>query len=333
MKTIYIAVGSEAAGPFNDEEVKQGIKEGRWHANTLAWKTGLKKWAPLDRVEMDRTTVVAAFTAMPPPLPDPQDKKNSSSRWVYLLVGVLLLGAVAYRLLGKPEMFITPNRVEGLTTKEGQPSVPQAYEIQGENLRDNIRVRPSTGFEVSLNQESGYKESLTLNLEVTRRTLSKKSVYVRISERAAKGPLVGSISHSGGGLTEPQVISLTGFVEDVVISQRGRRIGEWIPFSQNDSAISEEARSRIAQIFSLLRSDEFKKHRSLQLIGYASSEGEIDRNNRLDELRAETVKKELIKLGILESTIITLGGDQANRAGSKDPDPKFNRRVDVYIIQ
>ena len=333
MKTIYIAAGREVTGPFTDEEIRQGLQEGKWHANTLAWRTGLKRWAPLHRVEMDRTTVGAAFAAKPPPLPGPLAAKGNSSRWAYLLAGVLVLGGLWYALQGKPEIFITPDRLEGLTTKEGQPSKPQSYEIHGKELKDNIRVKPSTGFEVSLNQDSGYKESLTLNLDVTTSTLSKKPLYVRISERAGKGPLVGSISHSGGGLSEARVVSISGFVEDVVISQTGRRIGEWIPFNQNESTIREEARSRVVQIFSLLRSDEFKKIRSVQLIGYTSSEGELDQNNRLDELRAESVKKEFIHLGIPESMITTLGGDQANRAGSQDPDPKFNRRVDVYIIQ
>jgi outer membrane protein OmpA-like peptidoglycan-associated protein len=333
MKTIYIAAGREVTGPFADEEIKQGLKEGKWHASTLAWRSGLKAWAPLHRVEMDRTIVGEVFAAKPPPLPDLLPTKGNATWWAYLLAGVMVFGGLWYVLQGKPEIFITPDRLEGLTTKEGQTSKSQSYEIHGKNLKDNIRVRPSTGFEVSLNQESGFKEGLTLNLDVTQRTLSKKTVYVRISERAGKGPLVGSISHSGGGFSEARVVSISGFVEDVVISQTGRRIGEWIPFNQNESTIREDARSQIVQILSLLRSDEFKKFRSVQLIGYTSSEGEISRNNRLDELRAESVKKEFITLGIPESAITTLGGDQANRAGSKDPDPKFNRRVDVYIMQ
>jgi len=298
MKTIFIANGREVIGPFSNGEIKEGLKEGRWHANTLAWRNGLKKWTPLHRVEMDRTTVGAAFAVRPPPLPDPQTRTGHSSRWIWVGALAALLGGLAYAFRSGPEIIISPTRIDGWTAREGQASEPKAYEIQGKNLKDNIRVKPSTGFEVSLNQESGYKESLTLSLDVTTKTLSKKSVYVRISERAAKGPLVGSVAHSGGGLTEPRMVFLSGFVEDVVLAQKGRRVGEWIPFNQNESRIREEARSRVVQIFSLLRSDEFKKIRSVQLIGYTSSEGELDQNNRLDELRAESVKKEFIHLGI-----------------------------------
>ena len=46
----YLVIDNAQAGPFNEEALKQIIKNKLITAETLVWKTGMPKWAPASTV-------------------------------------------------------------------------------------------------------------------------------------------------------------------------------------------------------------------------------------------------------------------------------------------
>ena len=46
----YLVIDNAQAGPFNEEALKQIIKNNLIKPNTLVWKTGMPKWMPASNV-------------------------------------------------------------------------------------------------------------------------------------------------------------------------------------------------------------------------------------------------------------------------------------------
>lgn len=63
---IWIAQNGERSGPFSVDDVRQWLTEGRYDAQTLAWRKGMAEWAPLFSLFPERP---AAATPPPPPPP------------------------------------------------------------------------------------------------------------------------------------------------------------------------------------------------------------------------------------------------------------------------
>ena len=47
MVTIHIARNQQSLGSFSEEEVREGIRSGRFSAQDLTWKEGMETWKPL----------------------------------------------------------------------------------------------------------------------------------------------------------------------------------------------------------------------------------------------------------------------------------------------
>lgn len=65
---IWIAEHGERSGPFPVDDVRQWMTEGRYDAQTLAWRNGMPEWAPLYSLFPERP----AAAAPPPQPPQPQ---------------------------------------------------------------------------------------------------------------------------------------------------------------------------------------------------------------------------------------------------------------------
>src|SRR5205814_1017259 len=62
----FIAVGGQQKGPFTLDQLRDEVSAGRVQRGTLAWKTGLPQWPPLERIP----DVSMLFAHVPPPLPN-----------------------------------------------------------------------------------------------------------------------------------------------------------------------------------------------------------------------------------------------------------------------
>jgi outer membrane protein OmpA-like peptidoglycan-associated protein len=243
MKTIYLVEGSKVIGPFNDSEIKEGLKSGKWHGRIFAWRPGMKKWAPLARMEMDRTTVGATFASEPPPAPSLLERQNKTMLFTALASLVLFYIWFA-GMRGKPTTTTVSN--------------PQSVGTFG-------------------------------------------SVPVDVALSPA----------------DPKTVE-------------GERM-EAVFFEQNNDQLSPSAADSVVRIGQLLQTSDYRKSRVITIVGYASSEGDLAQNENLSKSRAVAVKKRLVEMGIDAGKIVILPGGQANKAAENDPNPKMNRRVEIYI--
>lgn len=91
----------------------------------------------------------------------------------------------------------------------GNSSTSQSYSISGSNLTGapgNITITAPTHFEVS-NNNSTWGSSTTIAYSSA--TLAATNVYVRFTPTAA-GPASGNVSNSGGGVTVPLTVAVSG---------------------------------------------------------------------------------------------------------------------------
>jgi outer membrane protein OmpA-like peptidoglycan-associated protein len=242
MKTIYLVQGSESIGPFNDQEIQEGLKSGKWHGRILAWRPGMKKWAPLSRLEMDRTNVGATFVSEPPPVPSLLQRQNKTMLFTALASLVLFFIWFA-----------------------------------------GMRAKPTTA--VSNPRSLGTSESVPVDV--------------------ALSP------------ADPKAVE-------------GERM-ESVFFEQNNDQLSLSAADSVVRIGQLLQTSDYRESRVITIVGYTSSEGDLAQNESLSKSRAVAVKKRLVEMGIDAGKIVILPGGQANKAAENDPNPKMNRRVEIYV--
>ena len=250
MKSIYIAHGSEARGPYSDQEIKEGLKSGNFHGRMLAWRPGLKKWislnqfqrwVSLNQLEMDRTTVGATFATEPPPVPSLLERQNKTILFsTVAALALLFLWFVGMR--GKP-----PNQSQAV---------------------------------------------------------------------------------SSGAFGDIPTETVTPPAPKVAVE--GERM-EAVFFEQGSDQLSQTADESIIRIGQLLQSPDNREVRVITIVGYASSEGDLAKNETISKARAIAVKQRLTELGIEPGKLVILPGGQANKAAENDPNPKMNRRVEIFI--
>jgi len=64
----HIAVGGESKGPFNTQQLAQGVQAGQLTAETLVWSPAIGNWTPAGKVAM-LTQLFGPATPPPPPAP------------------------------------------------------------------------------------------------------------------------------------------------------------------------------------------------------------------------------------------------------------------------
>src|SRR5205823_8909480 len=67
---IHISRGASTLGVFSEEEVRDGLRSGRFVPGDLGWREGMTNWQPLSQFAEFRETGPAA-AATPPPSPPP----------------------------------------------------------------------------------------------------------------------------------------------------------------------------------------------------------------------------------------------------------------------
>ncbi|MDW8295397.1 MAG: T9SS type A sorting domain-containing protein [Raineya sp.] len=109
-----------------------------------------------------------------------------------------------------PSLSVTPASLSGFTTTAGTPSTSQSYSLSGSNLSGSaITVTAPTNFEVSLDNSTF---SSSVSVSYSGGTLSATTIYVRITSSASAGSVSGNVTHSGGGVTSPPSVAVSGTV-------------------------------------------------------------------------------------------------------------------------
>ena len=49
MATIHITRGTTGLGTFSEEEVREGLRTGRFAGTDLGWREGMAQWQPLSQ--------------------------------------------------------------------------------------------------------------------------------------------------------------------------------------------------------------------------------------------------------------------------------------------
>jgi outer membrane protein OmpA-like peptidoglycan-associated protein len=107
-------------------------------------------------------------------------------------------------------------------------------------------------------------------------------------------------------------------------------------FEYDQAKLHPRAQKQISVVAGLLKSDPGKK---LRITGHTDAKGAEDYNLRLSKARAETVRDQLVALGVAPQQVITTGLGKAqplspNRRsdGSDDPEGRSrNRRAEIYL--
>src|ERR1700731_561285 len=76
MATIHVARAGTNLGSFSLEEIREGLRTGRFLPTDLAWQTGMTDWRPLSEVAAAPATAAtpapgAGGTPPPPPISPP----------------------------------------------------------------------------------------------------------------------------------------------------------------------------------------------------------------------------------------------------------------------
>src|ERR1700720_117279 len=67
MATIHVNRGATSLGAFPEEQIREGIRAGRFVGSDLGWKEGMANWQPLSQFAEFAQDFPAAATATPPP--------------------------------------------------------------------------------------------------------------------------------------------------------------------------------------------------------------------------------------------------------------------------
>ena len=64
---IHVARGANSLGTFSEDEVRDGLRSGRFMPSDLGWREGMANWQPLSQFTEFSTEVPAGATPPPPP--------------------------------------------------------------------------------------------------------------------------------------------------------------------------------------------------------------------------------------------------------------------------
>lgn len=140
-------------------------------------------------------------------------RQGSSTASVSTIVDAIKIGATWASVTGAatvpPSLTVTGTINDFGNVAVGSSSASQSYNISGSNLTGApgvINVTAPTDFEVSNNNSTWGS---TTTIAYTSATLAATPVWVRFTPLTA-GPKTGNVSNSGGGVTTPVTVAVSG---------------------------------------------------------------------------------------------------------------------------
>ena len=110
-----------------------------------------------------------------------------------------------------PQLIVNPTQLTGFQYTYGAgPSQPLTFTVSGSDLESNVTITASQDYEITLNPEGLYFN--TLNPETTGGTLDERTIYVRMKANLAVGSHAGTITLAAG--TANATVTLSGTVNE-----------------------------------------------------------------------------------------------------------------------
>ncbi|SKB04804.1 Outer membrane protein OmpA [Prosthecobacter debontii] len=184
-------------------------------------------------------------------------------------------------------------------------------------------ANPEVSWIIAQVQSQKLQQSTEFGLEMQRSGVDQpwKIVGLNLSE------ILGSFASSATKLGVPYT--------PIVSNPKG---GESLAlyFEYDQAELHPRALKQLEIVSSLLKSDPSKK---LQIAGHTDAKGTDTYNLSLSQTRAESVKKQLIAMGVAESQVVTTALGKAQPLspnqkadGSDDPEGRSkNRRAEIYL--
>jgi len=106
---IYIRKNNEQIGPFDENQVLDGIRDGVYASNDLAWREGMAGWEPLESLYPSSSVPLPGPPPLPPSVVAQKEQHIGDSAGVRLLLPVGRSGwAIAAGYLGLFSVLIAP---------------------------------------------------------------------------------------------------------------------------------------------------------------------------------------------------------------------------------
>ncbi|HYF35321.1 MAG TPA: OmpA family protein, partial [Prosthecobacter sp.] len=217
------------------------------------------------------------------------------------------------------ESKVSPERLAGLCIvfEEGK------YEFKPNKPMIITVANPEVSWVIAQVQSPSLEQSTEFGLELQRSGTDQpwKVVGLNLSE------ILNSFAASASKLGVPYT--------PVVTNPKG---GESLAlyFEYDKAQLHPRALKQLDIVAGLLKSDAAKK---LQIAGHTDAKGTDDYNLRLSQARAESVKKQLVALGVPANQVVTTGlgkaqplGPNEKADGTDDPAGRSkNRRAEIYL--
>lgn len=184
-------------------------------------------------------------------------------------------------------------------------------------------ANPEVSWVIAQVQSTSLQQSTEFGLELQRAGLDQPWRVVGLNLSDILGSFAASASKIGVPYT-PIVKNPSG----------GESLALYFEYDQ--AQLHARAQKQLEIVAGLLKSDPNKK---LHIAGHTDAKGTDDYNIRLSRSRADTVKEQLVALGVSEAQIITTGLGKAQPLspnekadGSDDPQGRSkNRRAEIYL--
>lgn len=227
------------------------------------------------------------------------DKSSKSKTWIIALLGLLLIGGGAW-------YFLSNSKTGEITKDESSVTTVEP------NSTATTEVSPNT--DSTQSADGATSKSLTDNSSASNAgTLSEGSSTAEKSN-ASNNQSASSNTSS----TATSGVS-TSFNNKVPAT-----------FGSGSALVSNVDKTIVAEVIDYLKKN---PNSAVNISGYASSEGELNVNQRISQSRADAFKSYLISKGVSESKIIASGKGIDNPIASNDTEEgrQKNRRVEISL--
>ena len=235
-----------------------------------------------------------------------KEKSNKSKTWLWALLGVLLLGGGAW-------YFLSNNNSNSNSTASND-SIPSTVESKVNTTQPNDQ---NNKVATPIVDSSKSPSTVPENTTTQNGTSNDKNSVTSAKEVVGNNKNTTSSNNTASNTSS---------------NVSGSNLNNKVPasFSKASASLNNIDKSVVKEIISFL---EKNPNASVGVNGYASSEGTLDVNQKISQLRADVFKKYLISKGISDKRIIATGKGIDNPVASNDTEEgrKKNRRIEIAL--
>lgn len=214
----------------------------------------------------------------------------------------------------------------------------KALKIKDDILKDNPTIKEESSSEEIENQEideQKVQEELTSNNEALdeQTNITETSSSIEADEKVENSAIETSEDLQTTEEVEEETIEQEPKLSATEIQEQINTIlkENKIVFKRRSVDITEESFSSVQKVADILKEYEMLK---IEIAGHTDSRGRASLNLRISQDRANSVKKELIKLGVKEENLKAVGYGEKFPIAKDDKNglSEINRRVEINII-